>query len=78
MSINLFGIYIVVLLDCIFENVCELDLIYEFEKAYLLLDEYILAGEIQDTSNKEILTSLNGGEEYERQKNLTEILDENF
>ena len=42
-------------LDKYFGNVCELDLIFNFHKAYLLLDEVILNGELQDTSKKAIL-----------------------
>ena len=43
------------LLDQYFGNVCELDLVFNFHKVYTILDEYILAGEIQDTSKKQIL-----------------------
>ena len=34
-------------LDKYFGSVCELDIIFNFEKAYFILDELILAGEIQ-------------------------------
>ena len=50
-SIHLF----VELLDSYFANVCELDIVFNFNKVYLLLDEYMLAGEIQETSKREIL-----------------------
>ena len=43
------------LLDSYFANVCELDIVFNFNKVYLLLDEYMLAGEIQETSKREIL-----------------------
>ena len=46
---------LVELLDQYFGNVCELDLVFNFHKVYTILDEYILAGEIQDTSKKQIL-----------------------
>merc|ERR1711871_667708 len=46
---------LVELLDQYFGNVCELDLVFNFHKVYTILDEYILAGEIQDTSKKMIL-----------------------
>ena len=39
-------------LDKSFENVCELDLIYNFHKAYFILDEVLVAGELQETSKK--------------------------
>eukprot|EP00727_Mastigamoeba_balamuthi_P001013 m51a1_g10909 Adaptor protein complex 1 (AP-1), sigma subunit B (287) ;mRNA; f:65306-66766 len=38
------------ILDVYFGNVCELDLIFNFPKVYLLLDEFIIAGEMQETS----------------------------
>lgn len=41
-------------LDKYFGNVCELDIIFNFEKAYFILDELILGGEIQETSKKSI------------------------
>ena len=47
--------YFVEALDKYFKNVCELDLIYNFHKAYMVLDEIILAGELQETSKKTIL-----------------------
>ncbi|KAL6086262.1 hypothetical protein STEG23_035821, partial [Scotinomys teguina] len=40
------------LLDKYFGNVCELDIIFNFEKAYFILDEFIIGGEIQETSKR--------------------------
>jgi len=42
-------------LDRYFGNVCELDLIFNFHKAYYILDELLIAGEHQETSKKTIL-----------------------
>ncbi|KAH3763931.1 sigma adaptin [Pelomyxa schiedti] len=42
-------------LDNYFGNVCELDLIYNFHKAYYILDEILMAGEIQETSQRAVL-----------------------
>lgn len=50
-SIHLF----VELLDSYFDNVCELDIVFNFNKVYMILDEYMLAGEIEETSKREIL-----------------------
>lgn len=36
----------------LFYQVCELDIIFNFEKAYFILDEFIIGGEIQETSKK--------------------------
>ncbi|KAL4185603.1 hypothetical protein AMTRI_Chr10g231470 [Amborella trichopoda] len=50
-SIHLF----VEILDHFFSNVCELDLVFNFHKVYLILDEFILAGELQETSKRVII-----------------------
>ncbi|KAI0284218.1 Adaptor protein complex sigma subunit [Russula aff. rugulosa BPL654] len=42
-------------LDRYFGNVCELDLIFNFQKAYAILDELIIAGELQESSKKAVL-----------------------
>ena len=40
------------------EQVCELDLIFNFHKAYFILDELIIAGEMQETSKKSVLRTI--------------------
>ena len=40
------------MLDLYFGNVCELDLVFNFHKVYALVDEFFLAGEIQETSKR--------------------------
>ncbi|XP_067944716.1 AP-1 complex subunit sigma-2-like [Watersipora subatra] len=46
------------LLDKYFGSVCELDIIFNFEKAYYMLDELLIAGEIQETSKKNVLKAI--------------------
>jgi len=46
------------ILDKYFGNVCELDIIFNFEKAYFVLDELILGGEIQETSKNAVLKAI--------------------
>ncbi|XP_072033652.1 AP-1 complex subunit sigma-2 isoform X1 [Amphiura filiformis] len=46
------------LLDKYFGSVCELDIIFNFEKAYFMLDELMLGGEIQETSKKNVLKAI--------------------
>ena len=64
------------MLDLYFGSVCELDIIYNYEKvnwpnlppldpnfnsslqAYFILDEFLLAGEIQETSKKCVLNAI--------------------
>ena len=43
---------------CVFVQVCELDIIFNFEKAYFILDEFLMGGEIQDTSKKSVLKAI--------------------
>lgn len=47
--------HFVEILDRYFGNVCELDLIFNFHKAYYILDELLIAGELQETSKKSVL-----------------------
>ena len=49
-SIHLF----VECLDRYFGNVCELDLVFNFHKAYFILDEVFLGGQVQETSKKAV------------------------
>ena len=42
-------------LDAFFGNVCELDILFHFYKAYLVMDEMFIAGEIQETSKDVLL-----------------------
>uniref|UniRef100_A0A7N8XHZ1 WD repeat and FYVE domain containing 1 n=2 Tax=Mastacembelus armatus TaxID=205130 RepID=A0A7N8XHZ1_9TELE len=46
------------LLDKYFGNVCELDIIFNFEKAYFILDEFLMGGEILETSKVAVGVSL--------------------
>jgi AP-1 complex subunit sigma 1/2 len=50
------------ILDQYFGNVCELDIIFNFNKAYYLLDEILLGGHIQESSKKIIMKSVNNQE----------------
>ncbi|KAI0501543.1 hypothetical protein KFK09_016488 [Dendrobium nobile] len=53
------------ILDHFFSNVCELDLVFNFNKVYLILDEFILAGELQETSKKAIIERMGELEKQE-------------
>lgn len=50
-SIQLF----VEVLDMFFNNVCELDLVYNFYKVYAVMDEMFMGGEIEETNKKAVL-----------------------
>lgn len=46
------------LLDKYFGNVCELDIIFNFEKAHFVLDEFIIGGEVQESSQKSVIAAI--------------------
>ncbi|KAJ0716116.1 putative adaptor protein complex, sigma subunit [Helianthus annuus] len=46
--------HFVEILDRYFGSVCELDLIFSFQKAYYMLDEILIAGELQESSKKTV------------------------
>lgn len=63
--------FFVEILDKYFNNVCELDLIFNFHKVtagptnrqvYYILDEMIMSGHIQESSKKVILKAVAGQE----------------
>ena len=65
------------LLDKYFGSVCELDIIFNFEKAYFMLDEFILAGEVQETSKKQVLQSINSQDMIQEEETPQGIFEEN-
>uniref|UniRef100_A0A8K9V3J6 AP-1 complex subunit sigma-2 n=1 Tax=Oncorhynchus mykiss TaxID=8022 RepID=A0A8K9V3J6_ONCMY len=60
------------LLDKYFGSVCELDIIFNFEKAYFILDEFLLGGEAQDTSKKNVLKAIEQADLLQEVKYLTD------
>ncbi|CAI0377111.1 unnamed protein product [Linum tenue] len=50
--------HFVEILDRYFGSVCELDLIFNFHKAYYILDEVLIAGEFQESSKRTIIRLL--------------------
>lgn len=45
-------------LDAFFGNVCELDIVFNFYKAYMVMDEMFIGGEIQEMSKDMLLERL--------------------
>ena len=39
-------------------QVCELDIIFNYEKAYFMLDELLIGGEMQETSKRNVLKAV--------------------
>lgn len=61
-------------LDRYFGNVCELDLIFNFQKAYTILDELVVAGELQESSKKSVLRVVTQGDGVEEAENSEDSL----
>lgn len=56
---NLEFIHLLVeVLDMFFKDVCELDLVFNFHKVYLIIDEMVTGGEVMEVSRPVILRRL--------------------
>ena len=51
-------------------QVCELDIIFNFEKAYFMLDELLIGGEVQETSKKNVLKAIAAQDLLQEVENL--------
>eukprot|EP01115_Flamella_aegyptia_P002539 TRINITY_DN136628_c0_g1_i1.p1 TRINITY_DN136628_c0_g1~~TRINITY_DN136628_c0_g1_i1.p1 ORF type:complete len:166 (+),score=23.52 TRINITY_DN136628_c0_g1_i1:45-542(+) len=56
-------------LDKCFENVCELDLIFNLDKVHYYLDEIVMGGMVLETSLPEILESIDSQNKIEKAEN---------
>ncbi|KIH93123.1 AP-1 complex subunit sigma-1 [Sporothrix brasiliensis 5110] len=64
-------------MDKYYGNVCELDIIFSFTKAYYILDELLLAGELQESSKKNVLRCIgqqDSLEDMEVEEEVTKIM----
>eukprot|EP00834_Sanchytrium_tribonematis_P000220 NODE_4_length_77007_cov_1.156642.p60 type:complete len:165 gc:universal NODE_4_length_77007_cov_1.156642:3503-3997(+) len=50
-------------LDRYFGNVCELDLIFNFHKAYYILNDFLMSGQLVDTSKKSIVKTVQSADQ---------------
>ncbi|CAB5191873.1 unnamed protein product [Rhizophagus irregularis] len=64
------------ILDEFFGNVCELDIIYNFDKAYYALDELFMAGELQEPNKKAVIRHIKSFEQTCQLDILTRNLEE--
>jgi hypothetical protein len=55
-------------LDKYFGSVCELDIIFNFEKAYFILDELLLAGEAQESSKKAVIKQIELADNFQEEE----------
>lgn len=61
-------------MDKMYGNVCELDIIFGFEKAYHVLDELLLDGFVQESSKREVLKRVGQQDELEHMDEFENIL----
>ncbi|TPX38186.1 hypothetical protein SmJEL517_g00420 [Synchytrium microbalum] len=55
-------------LDKWFLNVCELDIIFNFQQAYMIMDELLIGGELQESSKRAVINTLKRMDESEKQE----------
>ncbi|GBL48672.1 hypothetical protein ACI3LY_002399 [Candidozyma auris] len=61
-------------MDKLYGNVCELDIIFGFSKAYHILDELILDGHVAESSKKEVVKKVTQQDELEHMDEFENIL----
>ncbi|CAD6202766.1 unnamed protein product [Miscanthus lutarioriparius] len=61
-------------LDKCFKNVCELDIVFNFNKLHTILDEMILGGQVIETSSEQIMKSVEEIERLEKQSSTTSFI----
>jgi hypothetical protein len=55
-------------LDKWFMNVCELDIIFNFQQAYNIIDEVLISGELQESSKRVVMNTLKRVDEAIKQE----------
>mmetsp|Transcript_19914 Transcript_19914/g.46337 ORF Transcript_19914/g.46337 Transcript_19914/m.46337 type:complete len:157 (-) Transcript_19914:83-553(-) len=67
--LDLIQVFVQVLDSC-FENVCELDLIYHFDRVNYILDEIVMAGMVLETNADLVLQSLKETKKLENEGSI--------
>ncbi|XP_047085687.1 AP-3 complex subunit sigma-like [Lolium rigidum] len=71
--LDLVQVFVETLNRC-FKNVCELDIVFNFNKLHTVLDEMILGGQVIETSSEEIMRSVEEIARLEKQSNTTSLI----
>lgn len=61
-------------MDKIYGNVCELDIIFGFSKAYHVIDELLLDGHVQESNKREVVKKVAQQDELEHMDEFENIL----
>ncbi|XP_047072472.1 AP-3 complex subunit sigma-like [Lolium rigidum] len=71
--LDLVQVFVETLNRC-FKNVCELDIVFNFNKLHAVLDEMILGGQVIETSSEEIMRSVEEIARLEKQSSTTSLI----
>ncbi|RKO95126.1 snare-like protein, partial [Caulochytrium protostelioides] len=63
------------ILDKWFLNVCELDIIFNFQHAYQIMDELLIGGELQESSKRAVIAHLKKMEDVEREEQAAQTME---
>lgn len=61
-------------MDKAYGNVCELDIIFNFQKAYHILDELLIGGDIVESSKREALRRVGQQDQFESMDQLDSVI----
>ena len=61
-------------MDKAYGNVCELDIIFNFQKAYHILDELLIGGDIVESSKREALRRVVQQDQFESMDQLDSVI----
>ncbi|XP_072972474.1 AP-3 complex subunit sigma [Typha angustifolia] len=61
-------------LDRCFKNVCELDIVFNFNKLHTILDEIILGGQVLETSSEQIMKAVEEIARLEKSSNSISLV----
>ncbi|KAL2477155.1 AP-3 complex subunit sigma [Forsythia ovata] len=61
-------------LDKVFSNVCELDVVFNFNKVHTILEEFILGGQVLETNSSEVVKTVEEILKMERAANSIKVV----
>ncbi|KAG1366710.1 AP-3 complex subunit sigma [Cocos nucifera] len=61
-------------LDRCFKNVCELDIVFNFNKMHMLLDEIIFGGQVLETSSEQVLKAVEEISKFEKSSSAISLV----
>lgn len=62
------------LMDRSYVSVCELDIVFNFQLAYTIIDEFVIGGDVLETSSRAILEGVSGADAREEDERLSTVV----